>query len=345
RYWAIFEELRTELGYADYLGALQRYRVEHPRDPHVLTVSAFMVDYPFANRLYPNSLDVLERFHGWGPTVILSDGDAVFQPRKIERSGLQDIVDGNVLIYIHKERELDDVERRYPADHYVLVDDKPRILTAVKRVWERRVTTVFPRQGHYAHDPQALATNPPADLTVERVGDLLAYDLPALLAAEAPAIHRTTTRRDDRSRPRREAHRAVRRPGLLRGHGRSRLQEDLPIAPGDGEARAPRRPGHRRGEVGVDPRAAQGPGEGQSRNARRTRPGGLREAVRLAALCRWRLRGPGDVPDHSHRARRRAAAGALSRHPARAVRAGRGSTGQGGLCPRRPRDHRKTHRD
>ena len=194
RYWAIFEELRAELGYADYLGALQRYRVEHPRDPHVLTVSSFMVDYPFANRLYPNSLDVLERFHGWGPTVILSDGDAVFQPRKIERSGLQEIVDGNVLIYIHKERELDDVERRYPADHYVLVDDKPRILTAVKRVWERRVTTVFPRQGHYAHDPQALATNPPADLTVERIGDLLAYDLPALLAAGAPAIRRTTTR-------------------------------------------------------------------------------------------------------------------------------------------------------
>src|SRR6266699_3296699 len=179
RYWAIFEELRTELGYADSLGALQRYRVEHPRDPHVLTVSSFMVNYPFANRLYPNSLDVLERFRAWGPTVILSDGDAVFQPRKIERSGLQELVDGNVLIYIHKERELDDVERRYPAEHYVLVDDKLRILTAVKQVWERRVTTVFPRQGHYAHDPKALATFSPADLTVDRVGDLLAYDLPA----------------------------------------------------------------------------------------------------------------------------------------------------------------------
>jgi FMN phosphatase YigB (HAD superfamily) len=194
RYWAIFEELRSELGYADYLGALQRYRVEHPRDPHVLTVSSFMVNYPFANRLYPNSLDVMERFRGWGPTVILSDGDAVFQPRKIERSGLQDIVDGNVLIYIHKERELDDVERRYPAQHYVLVDDKPRILTAVKRAWERRVTTVFPRQGHYAHDPEAPATNPPADLTVERIGELLAYDLTALLAAAPPTTHPTTTR-------------------------------------------------------------------------------------------------------------------------------------------------------
>ncbi len=194
RYWAIFEELRTELGYADYLGALQRYRVEHPRDPHVLTVSSFLVDYPFANRLYPNSLDVLERFRGWGPTVILSDGDAVFHPRKIERSGLQEIVDGDVLIYIHKERELDDVERRYPADHYVSVDDKLRILTAVKRVWEHRVTTLFPRQGHYAHDPQALATNPPADLTVERIGDLLAYDLPTLLAAALRVVRPTTTR-------------------------------------------------------------------------------------------------------------------------------------------------------
>ena len=180
RYWAIFEELRAELGYADYLGALQRYRVEYPRDSHLLTVSAFLVDYPFANRLYPNSLDVLERFRAWGPTVILSDGDAVFQPRKVERSGLREAVDGNVLIYIHKERELDDVERRYPADHYVLVDDKLRILSAVKQVWKARVTTVFPRQGHYAHDPQALAGYPPADVSIEGIGELLEYDLAEL---------------------------------------------------------------------------------------------------------------------------------------------------------------------
>jgi FMN phosphatase YigB (HAD superfamily) len=194
RYWAIFEELRRELGYADYLGALQRYRIEHPRDPHVLTVSSFMVNYPFANRLYPNSLDVVERFRAWGPTVILSDGDAVFQPRKIERSGLREAVEGHVLIYIHKERELDDVEQRYPADHYVLVDDKLRILTAVKRAWADRVTTVFPRQGHYAHDPHELAANPPADLSVERIGDLLAYDLPAFLAAPSRAAQPTMTR-------------------------------------------------------------------------------------------------------------------------------------------------------
>src|SRR5262249_3774725 len=126
-YWAIFEQLRTELGYADYLGALQRYRLERPRDFHVLTVSSFLINYPFANRLFPNSLDVLERLSGWGRTVILSDGDVVFQPRKIERSGLREAVEGNVLIYIHKERELDDVEHRYPAEHYVLIDDKLRI--------------------------------------------------------------------------------------------------------------------------------------------------------------------------------------------------------------------------
>src|SRR5881409_3707599 len=183
RYWAIFEELRVELGYADYLGALQRYRVENPRDPHVLAVSSFLVNYPFANRLYPESLDVLEHLAAWGPTVILSDGDVVFQPRKVECSGLFDAVEGRVLIYIHKEQELDDVEWRFPAAHYVLVDDKIRILTAVKNVWGQRLTTVFPRQGHYAYDPEAVATNPPADVTVERIGELLAYDLPALLAA------------------------------------------------------------------------------------------------------------------------------------------------------------------
>ena len=183
RYWAIFEELRSALGYTDYLGALQRYRVEYPRDPNVLTVSSFMVNYPFANRLYPNSLDVLERFRGWGPTVIFSDGDAVFQPRKVERSGVWDIVDGHVLIYVHKEQELADVEERYPADHYVVVDDKLRILSAVKQVWGNRVTTVFPKQGHYAYDEHVLATYPPADITVVRIGDLLPYDLARLVTA------------------------------------------------------------------------------------------------------------------------------------------------------------------
>ncbi len=184
RYWALFEQLRAELGYADYLGALQRYRLEFPRDPRLLTVSGFLVDYPFADRLYPGALAVLERFRAWGETVILSDGDVVFQPRKVQRSGLARVVDG-VLIYVHKERELDDVERRYPAEHYVLVDDKLRILTAVKGVWGDRVTTVFPRQGHYARDPEVLATCPPADLTVDRIGDLLDHDRSVLLARAA----------------------------------------------------------------------------------------------------------------------------------------------------------------
>jgi len=183
RYWAIFEELRKELGYADYLGALQRYRVEHPRDPHLLTVSYFLVNYPFANRLYPNSLDVIEHLRAWGPTVILSDGDVVFQPRKVERSGLFEAVERNVLIYTHKEVELDDVERRYPANRYVLVDDKLRILAAVKKSWGSRVTTVFPRQGHYATDPKAIQGYPPADVTIERIGALLDYDLAGLVAA------------------------------------------------------------------------------------------------------------------------------------------------------------------
>jgi len=184
RYWTILEQLFADLGYRDYLGALQRYRVEHPRDIHLLSMSSFLVDYPFANRLYPGSLDVLERFRGWGQTVILSDGDVAFQPRKVERSGIFEAVEGHVLIYIHKEKALDDVERRYPAEHYVLVDDKLRILTAVKKIWGDRVSTIFPRQGQYAHDPKVVAACPPADLTVERIGDLLDYDFPALLAGQ-----------------------------------------------------------------------------------------------------------------------------------------------------------------
>jgi FMN phosphatase YigB (HAD superfamily) len=183
RYWAIYEQLRGELGYADYLGALQRYRIEHPRDPRLLTVSRFLVNYPFANRLFPNSLDVVDHCKQWGKAVILSDGDVVFQPRKVERSGLFDAVDGNVLIYVHKEQELDHVAQQYPARHYVLVDDKLRILAAVKKAWAARVTTVFVRQGHYARDAKAIAGYPAADVSIERIGELLSYDPPALQAA------------------------------------------------------------------------------------------------------------------------------------------------------------------
>ena len=189
RYWAIFEALRAELGYADYLGALQRYRVEQPHDPRLLKVSSFLVDYPFAERLYPGALDVLARFRRWGPTVILSDGDVVFQPLKVERSGLSRAVRGHVLIYVHKELELEDVARRYPARRYVFVDDKVRLLAAFKAAWGERVCTVFPRQGHYAHDPRLLEQFPPqrvAAIGVERIADLLALDLDAFLA-DGPA--------------------------------------------------------------------------------------------------------------------------------------------------------------
>jgi len=171
-YWDIFEKLRSELGYADYLGALQRYRRENPHDLRLLTVSHFLIDYPFANRLYPNSLDAIEHVKQWGTAAILSDGDVVFQPRKVERSGLFEAISGNVMIYVHKEEELTDVAQRFPADHYVMIDDKLRILTAMKKIWGAKLTTVFVRQGHYALDPKVIAAYPPADVTIERIGAL-----------------------------------------------------------------------------------------------------------------------------------------------------------------------------
>jgi FMN phosphatase YigB (HAD superfamily) len=176
RYWRILEDLFSELGYRDYLGALQRFRAEHPLEVELLSMSDYLIDYPFAARLFPSALEVLRRLKGFGPTVILSDGDVVFQPRKVERAGLSDAVDGRVLIYIHKEEALDDVERRFPAEHYVLVDDKPRILAAVKRFWRERVTTVFARQGSYARDAQTVSALPPADVVIDRIGDLLSVD-------------------------------------------------------------------------------------------------------------------------------------------------------------------------
>ena len=172
-YWAIFEHLRTRLGYADYLGALQRFRSEYPHDLGLLAVSRFLINYPFANRLFPKSLDVIGHVKQWGAAVLLTDGDVVFQPRKVERSGLYEAVAGRALIYVHKEHELADVEARYPAAHYVMVDDKLRILAAIKKIWGSRVTTVFVRQGHYALDPKILAAYPAADLSIQRIGALL----------------------------------------------------------------------------------------------------------------------------------------------------------------------------
>ena len=172
QYWEIFEELRRDLGYADYLGALQRFRAEHPRDPHLLEISLFLLAYPFADRVYPGAFEAIRQLRSRGPVVILSDGDVVFQPRKIERSGLWKAVEGRVLIYIHKEQTLDDVERRYPAERYVMVDDKVRILSEMKKAWRERLTTVFVRQGHYAHDQSLLAAHPAPDITIEHIREL-----------------------------------------------------------------------------------------------------------------------------------------------------------------------------
>lgn len=192
-YWNIFEQLRSELGYADYLGALQRYRRKNPHDPRLLIVSHFLIDYPFANRLFPHSLEVVEGVKRSGSVVILSDGDVVFQPHKVERSGLFKAVNGNVLIYVHKEQELDDVAQRFPADHYVMVDDKLRILAAIKKTWGGRVTTVFVRQGHYALDPKILTTYPAADVSIERIADLLNCDLQDFTPRAAKVVRQRLT--------------------------------------------------------------------------------------------------------------------------------------------------------
>jgi FMN phosphatase YigB (HAD superfamily) len=173
RYFAIFEEVRAETGYADYLGALQRYRLEDMRDPRVLRISSWLLDYPFAERLYPGALEVVAHVARRGPALVLSDGDAVFQPLKVERSGLWEAFSGNVLIYVHKEREFENVERLFPARRHVMVDDKVRILTAIKKVWGPRVTTVFVRQGHYALDAEVVASYPTPDVVIERIDGLL----------------------------------------------------------------------------------------------------------------------------------------------------------------------------
>jgi FMN phosphatase YigB (HAD superfamily) len=184
RYWAIFETLRSELGYADYLGALQRYRIEDPDDPQLLRMSGFLIDYPFASRLYPGAMAALAHCRRAGPTAILSDGDVVFQPRKVTRSGLWDAVEGRVMIYLHKEQMLDAVERRHPARHYVMVDDKLRLLDAMKKIWGSRLTTIFVRQGHYALDLANISTYPAADITVEKIGDLATVNVSHLSGAK-----------------------------------------------------------------------------------------------------------------------------------------------------------------
>ncbi len=185
RYWTIFDKLRDELGYVDYLGALQRYRFDveqgSAQEQRLLMMSSFLIDYPFADRLFPQALDVIKHLDRLGPTVILTDGDVVLQPRKLQQSGLWDAVDGRALVYVHKEKVLDAVQRHYPARHYVMVDDKLHILAAMKAIWNARLTTIFPRQGHYALDPAAVAAQPSADVTIEHIGELIDLDFSRLI--------------------------------------------------------------------------------------------------------------------------------------------------------------------
>ena len=180
RFWSALETLRAEFGFVDFLGALQRYRSQIERSgmdaQRLLSTSAFLIDYPYAERLYPRSLEAIRHLNRSGLTVILSDGDVALQPRKVQRSGLWDAVDGRVLIHVHKERMLDSVKRRYPARHYVMVDDELRILAAMKANWQQQLTTVFLRQGSHAADPTNVNTHTPADITIGSLDELIDID-------------------------------------------------------------------------------------------------------------------------------------------------------------------------
>lgn len=187
RYWAIYEELRQQSGFADYLGALQRFRAGLDNDPSLLQMSGYLLDYPFADRLYPHALETVAHLRTLGPTAILSDGDVVFQPRKIQRAGLWAALRGEVLVYVHKQQMLVAMQQRYPAAHYVMVDDKPHILAAMKQRLGRRLTTVFVRQGHYAAASAGEAVEPVPDLTIACIGDLRRRKLEDFLPS-APAI-------------------------------------------------------------------------------------------------------------------------------------------------------------
>ena len=195
RYWAILAALREELSYVDYLAALEKFRVGLDDDPDLLQMSSFMLEYPFADRLYPRAVEAIAHLRTLGLPVILSDGDVVFQPRKIQRSGIWNAVQGRVLIYLHKERALDAVQRRHPAQHYVMVDDKAQILAAMKRVLRERVTTVFVHQGHYAAQSLNTVIDPPPDLAIERIGDLVDYDLSDFLATSPIGVTATNQER------------------------------------------------------------------------------------------------------------------------------------------------------
>ena len=177
RYWEIFGRRREALGLADYLGALQEFRSGLDDNPQMLGMSEFLLEYPFASRLFPRALEAVAHLRTLGLPAVLSDGDIVFQPRKIQRSGIWAAVEGRVLIYLHKEKMLEHVQQRYPAKHYVMVDDKANLLAAMKSALGARLTTVFVRQGHYALAAESKSAEPAPDLVIERIGDLLNHDL------------------------------------------------------------------------------------------------------------------------------------------------------------------------
>ncbi len=175
RYWQIFSNRREQLGFADYLGSLQLFRSGHDDHPQLLLLGEYMLEYPFATLLYSQALAAIAHLGTFGRPVVLSDGDVVFQPRKIKRAGIWNAVEGRVLIYLHKEQVLDHVQLRHPAAHYIMVDDKPNLLAAMKAVLGDKLTTVFVRQGHYALAGQSTRPLPPPDHTIERIGDLLTF--------------------------------------------------------------------------------------------------------------------------------------------------------------------------
>ena len=177
RYWDIYEQARHESGVVNIPLALSRLREQTPLsamdEQTYLHVHSLFDNYPFFNALYPHVLETLQYLCTLGLTVIVSDGDPFFQPEKIFRSDLAEIVEGRVLIYIHKQEHLDEIMKKYPADHYVMIDDKPQILADGKSMLGNLLTTVFVKQGKYAAGEKPANFTP--DISVLHIADLRNY--------------------------------------------------------------------------------------------------------------------------------------------------------------------------
>jgi len=174
RYWSLHKKRWAEFGISDYLGTMQQFRQGLQNDPSLLQMSSFLLDFPFGDLLYPHALEVVKHMRSLGPASALSDGDMVFQPRKLQHSGIFDAFHGNALIYEHKQHELDLLQQRFPAQRYVMIDDKPNILADMKKVLGDRLTTVFVRQGRYAADASPELRSAP-DMKIDAIADLLRY--------------------------------------------------------------------------------------------------------------------------------------------------------------------------